>query len=132
MHIEAVPNFDKDHCLKLFMRFIAWRGRTCAIIIDNQTNLVGAEGEFGEYVAAWKKEGIGDHQVLHGFKWKFNPRARMQDCSLMSVQTLKTWNTNNHFLHGNKKNYLRYLLCAEVINNRNFFDNLNLMQTSSE
>ena len=31
--------------------------------------------EFEEYVAAWTKEGIEEHQVQRGIRWKFNPPA---------------------------------------------------------
>ena len=37
--------------------------------------LVGAEREFAEYVAAWNKEGIEEHLVQRGIRWKFNPPA---------------------------------------------------------
>ena len=32
-------------------------------------------GEFAEYVAAWNKEGIQEHLIQRGIRWKFNPPA---------------------------------------------------------
>ena len=75
MHIEVVPKLDTDSCLNAIMRFIARRGKPSTIIGDNGTNFVGAEREFAEYVAAWNKEGIGEHLVQLGTILKFNPPA---------------------------------------------------------
>ena len=75
MHIEVVPKLDTDSCLNAIMRFIARRGKLNTIISDNGTNLVGAEREFAEYVAAWIKEGIEEHLIQRGIRWKVNPRS---------------------------------------------------------
>ena len=75
MHIEVVPKLDTDSCLNTKMRFIARRGKPKTIINDNGTNFVGAEREFAEYVAAWNKEGIEEHVIQGGIRWKFNPPA---------------------------------------------------------
>ena len=75
MHIEVVPKLDTDSCLNAIMRFIARRGKPNTIISDNGTNFVGAEREFAEYVAAWNKEGIEEHLIQRGIRWKFNPPA---------------------------------------------------------
>ena len=73
VHIEVVPMLDTDSCLNAIMRFIAQRGKPSTIISDNGTNFVGAEREFAEYVAAWNKEGIEEHLIQRGIRWKFNP-----------------------------------------------------------
>ena len=70
VHIEVVPKLDTDSCLNAIMRFIARRGKPSTIISDNGTNFVGAEREFAEYVAAWKKEGIQEHLIQRGIRWK--------------------------------------------------------------
>ena len=75
MHIEVVPKLDKDSCLNAVKRFIAQRGEPITIISDNGTNFVGAEEEFAEYVSAWNKEGIEEHLIQLGIRWKFNPPA---------------------------------------------------------
>ena len=75
VHIEMVPKLDTDSCLNAIMRFIARRGKPKSIISDNGTNFVGAEREFAEYVAAWNKEGIEEHLIQRGVRWKFNPPA---------------------------------------------------------
>ena len=75
VHIEVVPKLDTDGCLNAIMRFIARRGKLDTIIIDNGTNFVGAKREFAEYVAAWNKEGIAEHLIQRGIRWKFNPPA---------------------------------------------------------
>ena len=76
LHIEKVPKLKTDSCLNAIMRFIARRGKSSSIIIiDNETNFVGAEREFSEYVVAWNKEGIEEHQIQRGIRWKFNPPA---------------------------------------------------------
>ena len=75
VHIEVVPKLDTDSCLNAIMRFIARRGKPNTIISDNGTNFVGAEREFTEYVAAWNKEGIEEHLIQRGIRWKFNPPA---------------------------------------------------------
>ena len=75
VHIEVVPKLDTDSCLNAIMRFIARRGKPSTIISDNGTNLIGAEREFAEYVAAWIKEGIEEHLIQRGIRWKFNPPA---------------------------------------------------------
>ena len=73
VHIEVVPKLDTDSCLNAIMRFIARRGKPNTIISDNGTNFVGAEREFANYVAAWNKEGIEEHLIQRGIRWKFNP-----------------------------------------------------------
>ena len=75
VHIEMVPKLDTDSCLNAKMRFIARRGRPNTLISDNRTIFVRTEREFAEYVAAWNKEGIEEHLVQRGIRWKFNPRA---------------------------------------------------------
>ena len=75
VHIEVVPKLDTDSCLNAIMRFIARRGKPNTIISDNGTNFVGAEREFAEYVEEWNKEGIEEHLIQRGIKWKFNPPA---------------------------------------------------------
>ena len=75
VHIEVVPKLDTDSCLNAIMRFIARRGKPNTIISDNGTNFVGAEREFAEYVAEWNKEGIEEHLIQRGIRWKFNPPA---------------------------------------------------------
>ena len=57
------------------MRFIARRGKLSTIISDNGTNVIGAESEFAEYVAAWNKEGIKEHLIQRGIRRKFKPPA---------------------------------------------------------
>ena len=57
------------------MRFIARRGKPSTIISDNGRNFVGAEREFAEYFAVWNKEGIEEHLIQRGIRWKFNPPA---------------------------------------------------------
>ena len=73
VHIEAVPKLDTDSCLNAITRFFAWKDEPSKIISDNGTNFVGAEKKFAEYVAAWKKEGIEEHLIHQGIRWKFNP-----------------------------------------------------------
>ena len=73
VHIEVVPKLDTDSCLNAIMRFIARRGKTNTIISNNGTNFFGAEREFAEYVAASNKEGIEEHLIQRGIRWKFNP-----------------------------------------------------------
>ena len=75
VHIEVVTKLDTDSCLNAIMRFIARRGKPSTIISDNGTNFVGAEREFAEDVAAWNKEGIEEHLIQRGIRWKFNPPA---------------------------------------------------------
>ena len=75
VHKEVVPKLDTDSCLNAIMRFFARRGKPETIISDNGTNFVGTEREFAEYVAAWNKEGIEEHLVQRGIRWKFNPPA---------------------------------------------------------
>ena len=75
VHIEGVPKIDTDSCLNAIMRFIARGGKPITIISDNGTKFVGAEREFAEYVPAWNQEGIEEHQVQRGIRWKFNPTA---------------------------------------------------------
>ena len=75
VHIEVVPMLDTDSCLNAIMRFIARRGKPNTIISDNGTNFVGAEIEFAEFVAAWNKEGIEEHLIQRGIRWKFNTPA---------------------------------------------------------
>ena len=48
VHIEVVPQLDKDSCLNAVMRFTAWRSKPSTIISDNGTNFVWAEREFAE------------------------------------------------------------------------------------
>ena len=73
LHIEVVLKLDTDSCLKAIMRYIARRGKPSTIISNNGTNFVGAERKISEYVAAWNKEGIEQHLVQRGIKWKLNP-----------------------------------------------------------
>ena len=73
--IEVVPKLDIDSCLKAIMRFIAQGGKPSTIISDNRTNFVAAEREFAEYVVARIKEGIKEHLIQRGVRWKFNPPA---------------------------------------------------------
>ena len=73
VHIEVVPKLDTDSCLNAIMRFIAGRGKPNTIISDNWKNFVRAEREFAEYAAAWNKEGIEEHLIQRGIRWKFNP-----------------------------------------------------------
>ena len=75
VHIEVVPKLDTDSCLNAIMRFFARRGKPSTIISDNGKNLVGAEREFAEYVAAWNKDEIEEHLIQRGIRWKFNPPA---------------------------------------------------------
>ena len=75
VHIEVVPKLDTGSCLNAIMRCIARRGKPSTIISDNWTNFVGAEKKFLEYVAAWNKEGIEEHLVKRGIRWKFKPPA---------------------------------------------------------
>ena len=51
VHVEVVPKLDTDSCLNAIMRFIPRRGKLSTIISEKETNFVGAEREFGEYVA---------------------------------------------------------------------------------
>ena len=75
MHIEVVLKLYTDSCLNAIMRLIARRGKPNTIISNNGTNYVGAERGFAEYVAAWNKEGIEEHLIQRGIRWKFNPPA---------------------------------------------------------
>ena len=75
VHIEVVPKLDSDSCLNAIMRSIARRGKPNTIVSDNGTNFVGVEREFAEYAAAWNKEGIEEHRIQRGIRWKFNPPA---------------------------------------------------------
>ena len=75
VHIEVVPKLDTDSCFNAVMRFIVRRGKPSTIISDNGTNFVGAEREFEEYVAMWNKEGIEEHLIQRGIRWKINPTA---------------------------------------------------------
>ena len=75
VHIEVVPKLDTDSCLNAIMRFIARRGKPSTITTDNGTNFFGAERECAECVAAWSKEGIEEHLIQRGIRWKFNPPA---------------------------------------------------------
>ena len=75
VHIEVVLKLNTDSCLNAIMRFIARRDKPNTIISDKGTNFVGAEREFAEYVASWNKEGIEEHLVQRGIRWKFNPPA---------------------------------------------------------
>ena len=78
VHLEVVPKLDTDSCINAIMRFIARRGKPSTIISYNETNFVGAEREFAEYVAAWNKEGIEERLIQQGIRWKFNPPAAPQ------------------------------------------------------
>ena len=78
VHIEVVPKLDTDSCLNAIMRFIAQRDKPSSLISDNGTNFVGAEREFAGNVAAWNKEGIEEHLIQGGIRWKFNPPAAPQ------------------------------------------------------
>ena len=75
VHIEVVPKLQTDSCLNAIMRFIARRVKPNTIISDNGTNFVGAEREFAEHVVAWNKEGIEEHLIQQGIRWKFNQPA---------------------------------------------------------
>ena len=75
VHIEVVLNLDTDSCLNAIMRLIAPRGKPNTIISDNGKNFVGDEQQVAEYVAAWNKEGIEEHLIQRGIRWKFNPTA---------------------------------------------------------
>ena len=75
VHIEVVHKLDTDSCLNAIMRFTARRGKPITIISDNGMNFVRAERQFAEYVAAWNKEGIEEHLIQRGIRWKFNPPA---------------------------------------------------------
>ena len=75
VHIEVVPKLDTDSCLNVIMRFIARRSKPSTVICDNGTSFVEAEREFAGHVAAWNKEGIEEHLVQRGIRWKFNPPA---------------------------------------------------------
>ena len=75
VHIEVVPKLDTDSCLNAIMRFTARRGKPSTIISDNGTNFVGVERELSESVAAWNKEGIEEHLIQRGIRWKFKPPA---------------------------------------------------------
>ena len=77
VHIEVVPKLDTDSCLNAIMRFISRRGKPSTIISDNGTKYVGNK-EFAEYVAAWNKEGIEEHLIQRGIRWKFKPPAAPQ------------------------------------------------------
>ena len=74
-HTEVVPKSDTDCCLNAIMRFFARRGKPSTIIKENGTNFVGVERELSEYVAARNKEGIEEHLIQRGIRWKFNPPA---------------------------------------------------------
>ena len=75
VHIEVVPKLETDSCLIAIVKFFARRGEQCTIISKNGTNFIVAEREFAECVAAWNKEGIKEHQIRRGIRWKFNPPA---------------------------------------------------------
>ena len=75
VHIEVVPKLDTDSCLNAIMRFIARRGKPNTTISVNGTNFFRAVREFAEYVAAWNKEGIGEHLIQRGMRWKSSPPA---------------------------------------------------------
>ena len=75
VHIKVVPKLDTDSCLNATMRFIARRIKPITIISDNGTAFVRAEREFAKYVAAWNKEGIEEHLIQRGIRWKFNSPA---------------------------------------------------------
>ena len=75
VHIEVVPKLDTDSCLNAIMRLFARRGKPSRNINDNWTNFAGDEKEFLEYVAAWNVEGVEEHLVQRGIRWKFNPHA---------------------------------------------------------
>ena len=75
VHIEVVPKLDTHSCLNAIMHFIARRGKPSTVISDNGTNFVGTERDFAEYGAAWNKEGIKEHLIQRGIRWKFNPPA---------------------------------------------------------
>ena len=82
MHIELVPKLVTDSCLKALMRFFALRGKLSTIIIDNETHLFGTEREFAEYVAIWSKDGIEEHPIQGGIRWKFNPPVAPDFCGV--------------------------------------------------
>ena len=69
VHIEVVPKLGTDICLNAIMRFIARRGKPNTIISNNGTNFVELK-EFVEYVVAWNKEGIEEHLIQRGIRWK--------------------------------------------------------------
>ena len=75
VHTEVVPSLDIDSGLKAIMRLFARRAKPITIISENGKNVVGAEREFAENVAAWNKEGIEVHLIQRGIGWKFNPPA---------------------------------------------------------
>ena len=52
MHMKVVPKLDTDNYLIRTIRFITRRGKSSTTISENGTNIVDAEQEFGEYVAA--------------------------------------------------------------------------------
>ena len=69
LHIEVVPKLDTDSCLNGIMRFVARRGKPSTIISDKKKNFAGAEREFAEYGAAWKKEGIEEYYFGGAWEW---------------------------------------------------------------
>ena len=77
VHTEVVPKLDTDSCLNAILRFIARRVKPSKIISDKWTYFVGAEKEFAKHIAAWKNEGIEEHLILRGIRWKFNPPAAL-------------------------------------------------------
>ena len=58
-----------------FMRFFARRDKSSTLTSNVGSNNVGAQKEFAECSAAWKTEGIEEHPIQQGFRWKFNPPA---------------------------------------------------------
>ena len=77
VHKKGVPKLGTDSCLIAIMRFIAQRGKP-TIIRNNGTNIVDAEQEFAEFVAAWNREGIEKHLIQQEIRWKFDPFADPQ------------------------------------------------------
>ena len=63
VQIEIVPKLDTDYCLNAIMRFLARRGKPVKMISDNGTNLIGAEKELAEYIAAWNRVQIEEHLI---------------------------------------------------------------------
>ena len=72
-HLELVDDLSTDHFIMALKRFIARRGRTQSIHIDNGTNFVGTNNELRKYIKLLDKEKIQHFCTPKEIEWKFQP-----------------------------------------------------------
>ena len=72
MHIEVAQSLDTESCIAAVTRFIARRGYSNTIIIDNGTNFVGAANELKAFMNEWDKTKIESDLAQKKIVCKFN------------------------------------------------------------